>query len=182
MLNANKIGIMANTNRRPLTKKETQAAERIKRIWLKNKKKLGLSQDRAAEALGWSQGIFNKYLNGIQPLNLKAVLKFSELLGVSASELAPEITGNYSENIDSLQESLSDGLTPQNKVFMNLIIEMLSDFPEAELRYIFKMIELRKKFINEYSQAQSGYLIPEGNPVAGETTILSNSNSKKKAV
>lgn len=173
---------MATTNRRPLTKEETQAAERIKRIWLKNKKKLGLSQDRAAEALGWSQGIFNKYLNGIQPLNLKAVLKFSELLGVSASDLAPEITGSHSEDIDNLQQNLNDNLPPQNKVFMNLIIEMLSEFPEAELRYIFKMIELRKKFIDEPSQAQSKYLVPEGNPVAGETTIRSSSNSKKKAV
>ncbi|EOW6510229.1 helix-turn-helix domain-containing protein, partial [Escherichia coli] len=56
------------------------------------KTQLGLTQERAAEILGFStQGAVSHYLNGQTPLNLEAVIKFAGLLQVPPESIRPDM-------------------------------------------------------------------------------------------
>lgn len=67
--------------------KNTQKVELYDRAWMiKARSILNLSQLEAAEAVGISQGYYNKIENGIQLPNVKVGLKISSVLGV-----APEV-------------------------------------------------------------------------------------------
>ena len=81
--------------RRPLTSAEAAAAVNLRRIWDDKKKALGLSQQRAADEMGWTQGAVYQYLNAVIPLNLEATLKFSGVLHVSATEIDPSIAERF---------------------------------------------------------------------------------------
>ena len=172
--------VMNKQNRRKPNQIELLVAERIKRAWLKNKKRLELSQERAAEKLGWSQALFNKYLNGKNPLNINAVLKFSELLGMPASELAPELLEKHSTNLDDIQKVSSDSLSSISKVNIRDIVEILSDFPESEIQYVLTLTKMRKALLSDTDKT-TNYLIPEGSPIMGETTLATKPDSKQKA-
>lgn len=76
---------------KPLSTEQQQAAERILNTWLKKKQLLGLTQERAAEKAGWSQGMFNHYIHGRKALNIEAVLLFAGILDEDPMQLAPEI-------------------------------------------------------------------------------------------
>lgn len=80
---------MAKTKRRrELTPREKAAQQNLFRIWSNKKEELGLTQENAAEQMGFkTQGAVNQYLNGKIPLNTDAVLKFAMLLGVKAGEI-----------------------------------------------------------------------------------------------
>lgn len=171
---------MNKENRRVPNDQELEAASRIRDVWLKNKKRLGLSQDRAAEALGWSQGVFNGYINGKRPLTVQAVLRFAKLLEVSAVELAPEIVNANESDVLGIEKISNTGLPVKSQLEIKNIVETLVGLPPMEIEYAWKIIQLRKKFLEQ--NITSEYFTPEGNPVAGETTIVSNPNSKKKAV
>lgn len=71
---------------------EADAAKRLRDIWNEKKVTLRLTQERAAEALGFStQASISHYLNGTTPLNTDATLKFAALLGVKPEEIRPDL-------------------------------------------------------------------------------------------
>ncbi|GFM89294.1 repressor [Pseudomonas cichorii] len=52
---------------------------------------LGLTQEKAAEALGMNQGSFSHYLNGRNALNMDFAARVAKLLGVSVSAFSPRL-------------------------------------------------------------------------------------------
>lgn len=78
--------------RKPLSNADKAAAINLRRIWDDRKDALGLTQDSAADKMGFgTQGAVSHYLNGYTPLNTDAVLKFAALLKVSPTEIRPDL-------------------------------------------------------------------------------------------
>lgn len=83
---------MGATKRKPLTEEEAAASLRLKAIWEKNHKRLGLTQESAAHKLGWSsQGAVWQYLHSKIPLNWSAVVGWAKLLEVTPEDIYPEL-------------------------------------------------------------------------------------------
>lgn len=78
-----------------LVKKTTRYdAEKLRRVWDRKKRELGINQFIAAERMGFnSQSSVSQYLNGRIPLNLVTAIKFAELLEVDLSEVWDGPTG-----------------------------------------------------------------------------------------
>lgn len=78
--------------RKPLSPADAAAAANLRRIWDEKKKGLGLTQEKAAAALGFNtQAAVSHYLSGYTPLNTDAVLKFAALLKVQPSQIREDI-------------------------------------------------------------------------------------------
>lgn len=61
---------------------------KLKYAWEAHKKELGLTQEVAADLLGFSsQGTVSDYLNGRIPLNMATAFKFAKLLKVPVTEI-----------------------------------------------------------------------------------------------
>ena len=84
-----------------LTPEQQRAAARILHAWLRKKEQLGLTQERAAERAGWSQGMFNHYLHGRKALNIEAVLRLAVILDEDPMRLAPEIVAPVGDALGS---------------------------------------------------------------------------------
>ncbi len=86
---ANKIRLMEK--RRQLTAQQKIAQQRLREIWHAKKKRLDLTQEKAAHLIGWSsQGAVASYLNGRIGLNTDAIMKFAKLLEVKPSDIDPD--------------------------------------------------------------------------------------------
>lgn len=122
---ANKMDVMGKkTKRRDLTAREKAAQQNLFRIWSEKKRGLGLTQDSAADKMGFkTQGAVNQYLNGRIPLNTDTVIKFAAILEVAPKEIdkefgqfeamKPTFTGkpdrlDIHAEIDQLPEGLLD--------------------------------------------------------------------------
>lgn len=70
---------------------DVAAAGRLKGIWESRAKELGITQDKAAAYMDISQGAISQYLNGIIPLNYRALLAFSHLLGVDPERIRDDL-------------------------------------------------------------------------------------------
>ncbi|WP_162505578.1 helix-turn-helix domain-containing protein [Candidatus Arsenophonus triatominarum] len=82
---------------RTITDEDLLAAKRLKQIWDKNKKELSLTQDKAAELLGFStQATVSHYLTGKLALGVEAVLRFAVLLKVRPEEIRPDMAELFS--------------------------------------------------------------------------------------
>lgn len=84
---ANTVSQMSK--RRQLTEEEMSWAKRLQRIWLSKKKELDLTQEAAAQILGFNQSSFSQYVNGRIPLNTDAKLAFAKLLKVPVTDIDP---------------------------------------------------------------------------------------------
>lgn len=73
-----------STDHRPL------AIANLQRLWAAKKQSCKLTQAKAAKELGWTQGAFSQYLNGVTKLNAAAVLKLAKYLEVQPEEIDPE--------------------------------------------------------------------------------------------
>ena len=93
--------------RKPPTKEEIAAADRLRIIWERKKVELRLTQEAALISLGLgTQGAVSHYLNKQTPINLGMLIKFSRLLKVSASDIYPEMAEEYlSGYVDFLDET-----------------------------------------------------------------------------
>jgi len=79
-------------NIRTLTEEQSQAAERLRKIWKAKRIALDLTQEKAALLCGWhGQSAFAQYLHGRVGMGLEAVIKIAKVLGVEPSEIMPEI-------------------------------------------------------------------------------------------
>jgi transcriptional regulator with XRE-family HTH domain len=84
---------MTAMRKKTLDAAESDAAQRLRDAWEKKKVTLRLTQEKAADALGFStQATVSHYLNGNIPLNTDAALKFAALLGIKPEELRPDLT------------------------------------------------------------------------------------------
>ncbi len=80
------------TIRYPLTQREKRAQKNLRTIWDQKKRELGLTQEKAAEAMGLgTQGAVSHYLNGRLSLNLESTIAFAKILKVSPQDIDPEI-------------------------------------------------------------------------------------------
>lgn len=64
----------------------------LKAVFLKKRKELGLTQEKAADALGMNQGSFSHYLNGRNALNVEFAAKVARLLKVPVSSFSPRLS------------------------------------------------------------------------------------------
>lgn len=114
---------------------ETDAAQRLRDIWDKKKVTLRLTQEKAADALGFStQATVSQYLRGTIPLNTDATLKFAALLGVKPEEIRPDLAEmmNYVRTTGShVQDYSAAGwrlLTPDDAE----LLELYERLPQSE--------------------------------------------------
>lgn len=86
---AHKLRVM---KRKPLSQADQAAAANLRRLWEEKKSGLGLTQEKAAEEMGFkTQAAVSHYLSGYTPLNTDAVLKFAALLNVHPSQIREDI-------------------------------------------------------------------------------------------
>lgn len=72
----------------PIAKQECAA---LKAIFMEKRKALGLTQEKAAEALGMNQGSFSHYLNGRNSLNTPFAVQVAHLLQVPVEAFSPRL-------------------------------------------------------------------------------------------
>lgn len=121
--------------RKPISTKQTQWAENLQRIWFEKKKHLNLTQEKAGDLLGWTQGAVGHYLNGRTPLNTDAKIKFAKLLDVAVTDIDPEFNMDMQGTIQ--EPSSTYLLTPLSTWDSNTPL----DDDEAELP-LFREVEL----------------------------------------
>ena len=114
---------------------EREAAKRLREIWNEKKVTLRLTQEKAAEVLGFStQASVSHYLNGTTPLNTDATLKFASLLGVKPEEIRPDLAEmmNY---VRKSGEYLEDRSVPGWKLLSPEyaeLIDLYERLPQSE--------------------------------------------------
>ena len=87
-----------------------EASKNLKAAWNARKKELKLTQELAAELLGFeSQGTVSQYLNGKIPVNTDAALKFAALLKVKPEDIREDLKDlmNYVRSSDTYDDSFS---------------------------------------------------------------------------
>jgi phage repressor protein C with HTH and peptisase S24 domain len=83
-----------SSKKQPLSEADVAAAERLRAIWDRNAKKLGLTQQKAADAMGiGTQGGVGHYLQARIALNLTRVLQFASLLKVDPRDIRDDLEG-----------------------------------------------------------------------------------------
>ncbi|MEQ4511795.1 MAG: helix-turn-helix domain-containing protein [Dickeya sp.] len=121
--------------KKPIDTNAQADAERLRRIWDEKKIELRLTQEKAADALGFeTQSTVSQYLNGKNPLNTDATLKFAALLGVKPEEIKPDLkdmmnyvrkSGDYVEGVATPGWQI---LKPEHAE----LIELYERLPESE--------------------------------------------------
>jgi transcriptional regulator with XRE-family HTH domain len=76
--------------KRTITEADKRAATLLRSVWDRKKGELGLTQDKAADALDMTQGAVSHYLLGRIALGPVATLKFARLLGVAPKDIRPD--------------------------------------------------------------------------------------------
>ncbi|MCW7013430.1 helix-turn-helix domain-containing protein [Escherichia coli] len=87
-----------------------EASKNLKAAWNARKKELKLTQELAAELLGFeSQGTVSQYLNGKIPVNTDAALKFAALLKVKPEDIREDLKDlmNYVRSSDTYDDNFS---------------------------------------------------------------------------
>jgi HTH-type transcriptional regulator, cell division transcriptional repressor len=80
--------------KRPLTEADQLASRNLRKLWDMRKSLLQLTQEKAAEDLGYStQSAVSQYLCGDIALNTDAVLRFAKLLRVRPGLIDPRVSG-----------------------------------------------------------------------------------------
>jgi phage repressor protein C with HTH and peptisase S24 domain len=80
---------MGAERKKPLTYEQAAACRRLRKLWDARRRELQLTQDKAAEAVGVTQGAIGNQLNGRLAVSLRALSKWSKLLRVNPSEIDP---------------------------------------------------------------------------------------------
>lgn len=77
--------------RREPNEEEKRAAMRVWDLWQAKKQALKITQLEASMSIDMTSTEFNSYVKGRRPIGFKAAKKFSELFGVSVTDLFPEL-------------------------------------------------------------------------------------------
>lgn len=77
---------------RIITDRDRDNANRLRAIWARKRKELGLTQAKLATLMGFSnQGVVSQYLNCYIALNMDVIVRFSKHLQVTPGEIDPEL-------------------------------------------------------------------------------------------
>lgn len=143
---------MGAMRKKTLDAAEADAAQRLRDIWKEKKVTLRLTQEKAADALGFStQATVSQYLNGSIPLNTDATLKFSALLGVKPEDIRPDLAElmNYVRKSGAHVQDYSAAGWRLLKPEDSELIELYERLPQSEKeRHI---SELKDK-VNEFDR------------------------------
>lgn len=77
--------------KRPLSEEELAECAALKAIYLANKDRLGLTQEKVGELLGMNQGSLSHYLNGRNALNMEFAAKVAKILGARVDQFSPRL-------------------------------------------------------------------------------------------
>lgn len=116
-------------NNNELTEKEKLWASNLKKIWDEKRRDLGLTQEKAAEMYGCTQGNISQYLLGRIPLNIVAINKFATILQCDPSLINPEID-EYFPRIKTAKDLIPfvQQLSRVERSKLVGIAEMLADY------------------------------------------------------
>lgn len=78
---------------------QKQIVQNFKRIWSQKQKELQITQVQASKKLGFTQGAFSQYLNGITELNAPAIVKIADFLQIPPTDIDPDILDNLPDII-----------------------------------------------------------------------------------
>lgn len=118
--------------KRNLSLEEKEAARKLLQIWNAKRKKLGLTQARAATELDFaSPSSVYQYLHGLIPMGTDAIIKFAGLLGVKPEEIRPDLADKF------------DVIRPLMARFEKMPIEFSSE--DWEIMQILQRISQDKK-------------------------------------
>ena len=70
---------------------QQQVASKLRDVWQRERVNKGITQAKAAEAIGIKQPPFSQYLNGVIPLNIPFILQLCDVLSVDPTEVYPQI-------------------------------------------------------------------------------------------
>ncbi len=94
----------ANDRKKPLKPEQAAACRRLRKIWDAKRPALGLTQDKAAEELGVTQGAIGNMLNGRLAISLRALSKWAKVLKVKPAEIDPILGRQLLTGDESLGE------------------------------------------------------------------------------
>jgi len=81
---------------RIVTQQDKVAAKRLKKIYLRKKGELGLTQTKLGKSMKLSQSSVANYMRGEFSMNLDTVLRFSKVLEVDPHEIDPKLNKRFS--------------------------------------------------------------------------------------
>ncbi|WP_063656949.1 XRE family transcriptional regulator [Candidatus Arsenophonus triatominarum] len=137
---------------RTITDEDLLAAKRLKQIWDKNKKELSLTQDKAAELLGFStQATVSHYLTGKLALGVEAVLRFAVLLKVRPEEIRPDMAELFSSIRNLPTSDMNNYYVEKNTLSQKekLLLDLYNDLPESEAEKIIDVMKSKKKYFEK---------------------------------
>lgn len=115
--------------KRELNPRERLAWENLKRIWHIKKSELGLTQEKMAHLLGFSnQSGFGRFIQGKEALYTDVIVAIAKILKVTVHEIDPEFE-----------------IPPHTKSKNPYAIEAFSDFSEEEQREALEFIAFRRQ-------------------------------------
>lgn len=134
---------------RRITPEDKQAAARLKKLWNEKKEALSLTQEKAAEELGFNtQGAVSQYLNGKVPLNTDTIIKFAKILHVSPEAIKPEL----SSLLKYVRETNSDSNTPTQQPEISItnrelaLLKLINQLPESEQTSLHESLQEKKRY------------------------------------
>lgn len=116
-----------------VTNAERANAERLRALWNKKAKRLGLTQESAGDVLGMNQSAVSQYLNGRIPLGLEATLNFAALLRVDAREINPDLTAAMPQSRPDSRTSAPD--------FAHELAKILAEVPDTLRPTVGKLLQ-----------------------------------------
>lgn len=131
---------------------DPEATSRLRSIWDAKKKSLRLTQEIAADLLGFdSQATVSHYLNGKIPLNTDTALKFAALLKIKPEELRPDLTDlmNYVRSSGEYDNDFNGSGWRQVKPEQAELLEIFERLPETERK---KQMDNLKGLNNFYDE------------------------------
>jgi hypothetical protein len=127
----------ASKDKRPLQPWQLDDARRLKALY-EARKPEGMSQLAFALAydIGTTQGIVWQYLNGVNPLNLGAVIKFARGLRCAVSDISPTLANELSAASDQRVLQLFATLNPDDQAQVIALMERLGPARPAQATYL----------------------------------------------
>ncbi len=141
---------MVVMRKKTLDAAEAETAQRLREVWNEKKVTLRLTQEKAADALGFStQATVSHYLNGNIPLNTDAALRFAALLGVKPEELRPDLAElmNYVRKSGTHIDDYSSAGWRLLKPEETELIELYERLPQSE----------KERHLTELKEKVSGF-------------------------
>lgn len=121
----NNVAATMGDRKKPLTPAQLVACQNLKRIWRHKAHGLGLTQEKAGERLGMTQGAVSSLLNGRLGISVKTLKPLADLLEVEAAEIDPVLARKY----HTAQSSIRIDQTTLEKAMRVLEASAFRDHP-----------------------------------------------------